>query len=177
MIFRQLFDQTSSTYSYILASRAGGEAMIIDPVLERVDRYLQLIRETVRFEKGFCALGAPLKSTVIRSSSQLGAKFKFRLIVIHNARNSSTPSAGRLMSPRAKRVVSLHVSAAAHRPPPALDRHHKADRAGSCAVCPHCRERPCGDRTARPLQERNDACGTVTRLQSPCWPASLSARP
>src|SRR6186713_1160593 len=45
MIFRQLFDQTSSTYSYILASRAGGEALIIDPVLERVDRYLQLIRE------------------------------------------------------------------------------------------------------------------------------------
>jgi sulfur dioxygenase len=45
MIFRQLFDQTSSTYSYLLASRAGGEALIIDPVLERVDRYLQLIKE------------------------------------------------------------------------------------------------------------------------------------
>ena len=35
----------SGTYSYLLASRAGGEAMIIDPVLEKVDRYLQLIRE------------------------------------------------------------------------------------------------------------------------------------
>jgi len=45
MIFRQLFDQTSSTYSYLLASRRGGEALIIDPVLERVDRYLQLIKE------------------------------------------------------------------------------------------------------------------------------------
>ena len=45
MIFRQLFDQVSSTYSYLLASRRGGEAMIIDPVLEKVDRYLQLIRE------------------------------------------------------------------------------------------------------------------------------------
>jgi sulfur dioxygenase len=45
MIFRQLFDQTSSTYSYLLASRRGGEAMIIDPVLEKVDRYLQLVRE------------------------------------------------------------------------------------------------------------------------------------
>src|SRR6201997_1667555 len=45
MIFRQLFDQTSGTYSYLLASRRGGEAMIIDPVLEKVDRYLQLIRE------------------------------------------------------------------------------------------------------------------------------------
>jgi sulfur dioxygenase len=45
MIFRQLFDSVSGTYSYLLASRVGGEAMIIDPVLEKVDRYLQLIRE------------------------------------------------------------------------------------------------------------------------------------
>jgi glyoxylase-like metal-dependent hydrolase (beta-lactamase superfamily II)/rhodanese-related sulfurtransferase len=45
MIFRQLFDQTSSTYSYLLASRKGGEALIVDPVLERVDRYLQLVKE------------------------------------------------------------------------------------------------------------------------------------
>jgi glyoxylase-like metal-dependent hydrolase (beta-lactamase superfamily II)/rhodanese-related sulfurtransferase len=45
MIFRQLFDSVSSTYSYLLASRCGGEALIIDPVLERVDRYLQLTKE------------------------------------------------------------------------------------------------------------------------------------
>ena len=45
MIFRQLFDSTSGTYTYLLASRPGGEALIIDPVLEKVDRYLQLIRE------------------------------------------------------------------------------------------------------------------------------------
>jgi sulfur dioxygenase len=45
MIFRQLFDQTSGTYSYLLASRRGGEALIIDPVLEKVDRYLQLVHE------------------------------------------------------------------------------------------------------------------------------------
>jgi sulfur dioxygenase len=45
MIFRQLFDSTSSTYSYLLASRHGGEALIIDPVLERVDRYIQLLKE------------------------------------------------------------------------------------------------------------------------------------
>jgi sulfur dioxygenase len=45
MIFRQLFDSTSGTYTYLLASRSGGEALIIDPVLEKVDRYLQLIRE------------------------------------------------------------------------------------------------------------------------------------
>ena len=45
MIFRQLFDQASSTYSYLLASRPGGEALIIDPVLEKVDRYLHLVHE------------------------------------------------------------------------------------------------------------------------------------
>jgi len=45
MIFRQLFDHASSTYSYLLASRKGGEALIVDPVLERVDRYLQLVQE------------------------------------------------------------------------------------------------------------------------------------
>ena len=45
MIFRQLFEATSGTYTYLLASRRGGEAMIIDPVLEKVDRYLQLIHE------------------------------------------------------------------------------------------------------------------------------------
>src|SRR6478736_4266903 len=45
MIFRQLFDSVSSTYSYVLASRRGGEALIIDPVLEKVDRYLTLMRE------------------------------------------------------------------------------------------------------------------------------------
>jgi sulfur dioxygenase len=45
MIFRQLFDNVSGTYTYIVASRHGGEALIIDPVLEKVDRYLQLVRE------------------------------------------------------------------------------------------------------------------------------------
>src|SRR5580692_3404706 len=45
MLFRQLFDQVSGTYSYVIASRRGGEALIIDPVLEKVDRYLQLMRE------------------------------------------------------------------------------------------------------------------------------------
>ena len=45
MIFRQLFDSVSGTYSYLLASRPGGEALILDPVLEKVDRYCQLLRE------------------------------------------------------------------------------------------------------------------------------------
>ncbi|HVX75291.1 MAG TPA: MBL fold metallo-hydrolase [Bradyrhizobium sp.] len=45
MIFRQLFDSVSGTYSYLLASRTGGEALILDPVLEKADRYCQLLRE------------------------------------------------------------------------------------------------------------------------------------
>ena len=44
-MFRQLFDTTSCTYSYLLASRKGGEALIIDPVLEQVDRYIELLEE------------------------------------------------------------------------------------------------------------------------------------
>jgi glyoxylase-like metal-dependent hydrolase (beta-lactamase superfamily II)/rhodanese-related sulfurtransferase len=45
MIFRQLFDSVSGTYTYLLASRRGGEALIIDPVIEKVDRYIQLVKE------------------------------------------------------------------------------------------------------------------------------------
>jgi glyoxylase-like metal-dependent hydrolase (beta-lactamase superfamily II) len=45
MLFRQLFDSVSGTYTYLLASRRGGEALIIDPVIEKVERYLQLVNE------------------------------------------------------------------------------------------------------------------------------------
>ena len=43
MIFEQLFDFKSSTYTYILSSGKGREALIIDPVLEHTDRYLDLL--------------------------------------------------------------------------------------------------------------------------------------
>ena len=45
MIFRQLFDRTSSTYTYLLAERQGGEALLIDPVLDHTSQYVRLIRE------------------------------------------------------------------------------------------------------------------------------------
>lgn len=45
MIFRQLFDQESSTYTYLLAAREGGEALLIDPVKENTDQYLKLVEE------------------------------------------------------------------------------------------------------------------------------------
>lgn len=45
MIFRQLFDAASSTYTYLLASSTTGEALLIDPVLEHLERDLRLIDE------------------------------------------------------------------------------------------------------------------------------------
>lgn len=45
MIFRQLFDRTSSTYTYLLAERKGGEALLIDPVLENAGQYVRLLNE------------------------------------------------------------------------------------------------------------------------------------
>jgi glyoxylase-like metal-dependent hydrolase (beta-lactamase superfamily II)/rhodanese-related sulfurtransferase len=42
MIFQQLFDRTSCTYTYVLARRTGGEALIVDPVFEHVDSYVSL---------------------------------------------------------------------------------------------------------------------------------------
>ena len=45
MIFRQLFDPVSSTYTYVMASGRGREALIIDPVKELLDHYLRLIED------------------------------------------------------------------------------------------------------------------------------------
>ena len=45
MIFRQIFDSNSSTYTYLISSGKGREALIIDPVLEKVDQYLKLLNE------------------------------------------------------------------------------------------------------------------------------------
>ncbi len=45
MIFRQFFDNISSTYTYIISSGKGREALIIDPVLEKIDQYIKLLNE------------------------------------------------------------------------------------------------------------------------------------
>lgn len=45
MLFRQLFDHESSTYTYLLASASGREALIIDPVKRHVSQYIQLINQ------------------------------------------------------------------------------------------------------------------------------------
>ena len=45
MIFEQLFDTKSSTYTYILSSGRGREALIIDPVLEHTDQYINFLNK------------------------------------------------------------------------------------------------------------------------------------
>ena len=45
MIFRQVFDNKSSTYTYLIASAKGREAVIIDPVIENVESYIKLLQE------------------------------------------------------------------------------------------------------------------------------------
>ena len=44
MIFKQLFDTKSSTYTYLISSGNGREALIIDPVIENVSEYLNLLK-------------------------------------------------------------------------------------------------------------------------------------
>ena len=43
MIFEQLFDANSSTYTYIISSGKGREALIIDPVIEHTDEYIKVL--------------------------------------------------------------------------------------------------------------------------------------
>ena len=44
MIFNQLFDKKSHTYTYIISSGKGREALIIDPVLEKTTEYLKILK-------------------------------------------------------------------------------------------------------------------------------------
>ena len=44
MIFEQLFDTKSSTYTYIISSGKGREALIIDPVIENTDKYIKILK-------------------------------------------------------------------------------------------------------------------------------------
>ena len=43
MIFNQLFDEKSSTYTYIISSGKGREALIIDPVIEHTNEYIKVL--------------------------------------------------------------------------------------------------------------------------------------
>ncbi len=45
MIFEQLFDTKSSTYTYIISSGEGREALIIDPVIDHTDKYINILEK------------------------------------------------------------------------------------------------------------------------------------
>ncbi|HMB72553.1 MAG TPA: MBL fold metallo-hydrolase, partial [Gammaproteobacteria bacterium] len=45
MIFRQLFDDDSSTFTYLLGDETSGLAVIVDPVIRNVDRYIKVLAE------------------------------------------------------------------------------------------------------------------------------------
>ena len=45
MIFKQVFDKKTSTYTYLIASSKGREALIIDPVLDNINEYISLLKE------------------------------------------------------------------------------------------------------------------------------------
>ena len=45
MIFKQLFDTKSSTYTYLISSGKGREALIIDPVIENISGYISMLKE------------------------------------------------------------------------------------------------------------------------------------
>jgi sulfur dioxygenase len=45
MIFKQVFDKKTSTYTYLIASSKGREALIIDPVLDNISEYISLLNE------------------------------------------------------------------------------------------------------------------------------------
>ncbi|MCP5306188.1 MAG: MBL fold metallo-hydrolase [Chromatiaceae bacterium] len=91
MIFRQLFDRESSTYTYLLAQRHGGEALLIDPVLERTSQYVRLIEEldvklvlavdTHIHADHVTALGALREQT--RCVSAMGAMSRTECVSLH----------------------------------------------------------------------------------------------
>ena len=45
MIFKQIFDKSSSTFTYLIASAKGREALIIDPVLDNINEYIDLLNK------------------------------------------------------------------------------------------------------------------------------------
>jgi glyoxylase-like metal-dependent hydrolase (beta-lactamase superfamily II) len=82
MIFRQLFDSVSSTYTYLLADRMGGEALIVDPVAERADQYTKLIEEldlklVLAVDTHKDTLVYPAHDYEGRTSSTIGEELRF----------------------------------------------------------------------------------------------------
>lgn len=83
MLFRQLFDRESSTYSYLIADLTSQEAILVDPVLEQVKRDLQLLQElglTLRY-----CFETHVHADHITGAAQLRAKTECLNVVPENA--------------------------------------------------------------------------------------------
>ena len=73
MIFNQLFDDKSSTYTYIIASDRGREALIIDPVIEKTDKYLKILKDLDVIR----AKNMTTEAVLVKSMCLLGVKSEF----------------------------------------------------------------------------------------------------
>lgn len=92
MLFRQLFDHDSSTYTYLLADDASRRALIIDPVLEQVERDSSLIEE-LELELVW-ALDTHVHADHVTAIGLLGQRFRARTAL---SERSGCVSADRLV--------------------------------------------------------------------------------
>jgi sulfur dioxygenase len=83
MLFRQLFDQDSSTYSYLLADQQTGDALIIDPVIEQLERDATLIDELGL--KLLFALDTHVHADHVTATGALRQRFGSRTVVSERA--------------------------------------------------------------------------------------------
>lgn len=79
LLWRQLFDPDTSTFTYLLADPASGEAALVDPVLEQLERDLQLLHE-LGLHLSFC-LETHLHADHITAAGELRRRTGCRLIV------------------------------------------------------------------------------------------------
>ncbi len=95
MLFRQLFDSVSSTYTYVLASGPGREASIIDPVREKADDYVALIK--AQNLKALCAVDTPTHANhvaglgVLRHGTECTTVMGVRTQAEHVSRRTALP--------------------------------------------------------------------------------------
>src|SRR4026208_170444 len=93
MIFRQLFDPQSSTYTYLLADSATREALLIDPVFEHARRDAALIEE-LGVKLG-CTLETHLHADHVTGASLLKRRFGSKIVL---SRESGAEGAGRYLA-------------------------------------------------------------------------------
>lgn len=83
MIFRQLFDPASSTYTYLLGDAETGQALLIDPVLEQVESYERLL-ESLSLKLVF-TLETHVHADHVTAASNLRERFGSRSVVKANS--------------------------------------------------------------------------------------------